>query len=878
MLAAGFPVVLAVSFHLYQKYLQEYQHAEDAVLVTVQAIAYQHGSQVEGIRNLLIALSNYPEIRKKDSKACTAIIKNILRQSPSNLNIGIADPDGKLIASGVSGNFSIGDRKYFQDALRTKRFSAGEFTISRAYGKPAIHFGLPVLDKAGNPVVVIYATFNLNQFKAMFDAQKLPKNSVLNMTDHKGTILFRYPELKSITPGQPDNPTLRRHLTGPNEEGVFIGVGLDGLRRQIAFKRLRLYPEDPPYLYIRATIPEDAALEGVRKYLIISITMFVLAIIITMVATRFLTARFLVMPVERLANVAGSITNGNLSIRTGLPYANDELGLLAQSFDTMAATLKSQLGERDRAEALLKASEDKFRTIFNHLNDAIFIHDMETKRIIDVNQAMCTLYGYSREEACQLDVSTLSQGQHPYTEKKALERMALASAGQPQIYEWVGKHRDGHLLWTEVSMRLATIDGIDRLIVLVRDIRERKEAEAEKKSLTDQLNQAQRIESIGRLAGGIAHDFNNLLTPIIGYAELVLRETADNPSAMTKVERIMQAAFRARELTQQLLSFGRKQILNMRSIDLNRLINSFSEILKRTIRENVEIHLKLAPELKSIRADRTQLEQILMNLVINAQDAIKGIGSITIETAMVTLDESYTRNHSDARPGLHTMLAVSDDGCGINAENLKHIFEPFFTTKGIGEGSGLGLATVHGIVKQHGGSIWIYSEEERGTIFKLFFPSISAVAEQDAVLIEAAQPLERAHGRILLVEDNLSVREMLKELLLSRGYAVIEAGNPLEALALTEDLALDLLITDVIMPDMNGPELYSRLTQRQPGLKVIFMSGYTDNIIKEHGDLDKDASFIQKPFTIAAIERKIAEVMPPNNIPPNQPAAPHIFS
>ncbi|WP_173202003.1 ATP-binding protein [Geobacter sp. SVR] len=858
MLAAGLPVIAACCYDIYSRYETEHKKAEQAALAASRAIAFQHAARVEGVRNLLITLSEFPEVRQKDGRACTAILGSILRQSPSSLNIGIADLEGNLVASGVPGNFNIRDRKYFQDALRTRRFSAGEYTVSRSVGKPSIHFSLPVLDHAGNPVVVLYATFDLTQFDAIFDAQKLPENAVLNVTDHRGVVILRYPDHETVKPGLQDLPHLRSRVTGPDEEGVFVDVGLDNVKRLLAFTRLSLRPGDPPYLYIRVSIPEDEALVAARRFLIGSMFVFVLAASLTLAATRILSGRYFVVPVEKMAAASQSLARGNLAIRTNVPYTGDELGQLAQSFDSMTDSLRIRLHERDQAEALLKESEEKFHAIFDSLNDAVLIHDLETGTILDVNQAMCSMFGYSRHEALQLDVERLSLGEPPYSQREALAWMALTAEGQPQLFEWRSKHRDGRLFWTEISMRMAAIGGVNRLIVLVRDISERKAAEDEKRCLTEQLNQAQRIESIGRLAGGIAHDFNNLLTPIIGYAELVHR-TAD-PVAREQVGQIMQAAGRARELTQQLLSFGRKQMLDMHIMSLNQLISDFTAILRRTIRENIDIRLLLGPDIERICADRNQVEQVIMNLVVNAQDAIEGVGVITIETCMATLDGEYARSHADAVPGSFVMLAISDSGCGMSKETMQHIFEPFFTTKEVGQGSGFGLATVYGIVKQHGGSVWVYSEPEKGTVFKLYFPSVQEQPRerQPEAVNESAH---QGRGVILLVEDNGMVRSMVRELLEMRGYEVIEADTPSKALELAKDTVLDLLISDMIMPEMNGNEMYRCLAKHQPGLRVLFMSGYTDSVIVQQGQLEKGAGFIQKPFSVAAMENKVAEIL-----------------
>ena len=382
---------------------------------------------------------------------------------------------------------------------------------------------------------------------------------------------------------------------------------------------------------------------------------------------------------------------------------------------------------------------------------------------------------------------------------------------------------------------------------------ERFKAEERRSRLEEQLHHAQKIEAIGQLAGGIAHDFNNLLTPILVYADMIQRKLPDDDPLAGKVQGIFSAACKARDLTRQLLSFGRKQMLTMQTLDLNEVVGTFQDILRWTIRENIDITARLAPGGVAIRADRGQMEQILLNLAVNAQDAIQGNGTIVMETGHVVLDNEYARLHPGVRPGPYAVLAFGDSGSGMDDATLGHIFEPFFTTKEVGHGTGLGLATVYGIIKQHEGYITVRSRIGEGTTFTVYLPLsqepiADAAGDEAPRVLPAGAPLDRT---ILVVEDNDMLRDMAVELLESSGYRVLVADRPSQAreLALNAERPIDLLLTDVVMPEMTGHDLYECLVDRLPDLRVLYISGYTNEVFVRNGTLEEGINFLQKPFT-----------------------------
>jgi two-component system, cell cycle sensor histidine kinase and response regulator CckA len=377
----------------------------------------------------------------------------------------------------------------------------------------------------------------------------------------------------------------------------------------------------------------------------------------------------------------------------------------------------------------------------------------------------------------------------------------------------------------------------------------------------EQFRQAQKVESVGQLAGGIAHDFNNLLTAIQGYSEL-LNETLDAESPHREyVAEIGRASERAASLTRQLLAFSRRQILDPRVIDLRESLHAMRSMLKRLIGENVNVVFRTTEQLTRVKADPGQIEQVILNLALNARDAMPDGGTLLLEVTTVDLDEAYARRHVSVKPGPYVMLSVSDTGTGMDLTTQERIFEPFFTTKPRGRGTGLGLSTVYGIIKQSGGNIWVYSELGRGTTFKIYLPRVEEAVDQQAT--QTPPPVLAGSETILVVEDEPSVRNLVQKVLERYGYRVLTARAPHEAMALAEAHgdSIQLVISDVVLPEMSGRALVSQLTADRPGLRVMFMSGYTDNAIVNHGVLDPDTPFLQKPFTPAALARKVRELL-----------------
>ena len=521
--------------------------------------------------------------------------------------------------------------------------------------------------------------------------------------------------------------------------------------------------------------------------------------------------------------------------------------------------LNNHLTELQRVEAALRECEEHYRRLAELSSDAIAIHSQG--KIVDVNTSGAKLLGVSSPE--ELIGTPVLNLVHPdYREiVQARIRQTQEEEGPTPLLAMKLLRLSGEAIDVEVKSIGITYQGQPATQVIVRDIAERQQADAALRQSEEQLRRAQKVEVMGRLAGGVVHDFNNLLTAILGYSELLLRRLHQDDPLRRYVIEIQKAGEWAAALTRQLLAFSRKQMPQPKVLDLDQAVAEMNKLLRRLIGENIELVTMLNSAGGLIEADAGQIEQVILNLAVNARDAMPQGGKLIIETARISLDEDYASQHVGVRPGPYILLAVSDTGHGMDAETKARIFEPFFTTKEEGKGTGLGLSTVYGIVKQAGGNIWVYSEVGRGTTFKVYLPQIKAGVASSV----PAPPTQVPQGTetILLVEDETIVRRLVREVLTMNGYTVLEAADGQEALGICEqhEGPIHLLITDIIMPQMSGRELAERLRLLHPEIKALYISGYTESAIVHHGVLDAGVPFLQKPFTPGALPVKVREVL-----------------
>jgi two-component system, cell cycle sensor histidine kinase and response regulator CckA len=600
-----------------------------------------------------------------------------------------------------------------------------------------------------------------------------------------------------------------------------------------------------PALVVRVDQPRAIYRQGQTSIAYFVLSLLLVGVVFAVVTVRLLEEQILhrVTALSRRVESIGAARD--LSARVAVTD-RDELSSLADSINGMLQQLELAQAALRHNEDQLRASESNYRSIFDSANDAIFVHDAATGRIVDLNEEALRAYGWTRAEAVALSFGDLCASESPHLPVTAVQRLLKAASGVPQVFEWMAKDKGGQTFWAEMSLKLVTLGGQPRVLSIVRDITSRKRLEAN-------FLQAQKMETIGRLAGGVAHDFNNLLTAISGFAALARKALPPGDPAVADIDQILKNSGRAAGLTRQLLAFSRRQVIAPQVLNPNALVLDMDKMLRRLIGEDIELTTVPGAGVGTIRADRVQMEQVLINLAVNARDAMPHGGKLTIETAAVRLD--------GAQSGDFVMLAVSDTGVGMSTEVKDHVFEPFFTTKEIDKGTGLGLATVYGIVKQHNGEVTVDSELGLGTTFKIYLPCFNHTGELEPRRTKLAP--RGGHETVLIVEDEQTVRTIAGRILNGLGYATLEASNGADALKIAADHPADiqLLLTDIVMPQMNGHSLAEQLKRLRPDLRILYMSGYAENVILRRSALDPGVSFLPKPFSEEAMATRVREVL-----------------
>ena len=771
-------------------------------------------------------------------------------------HIFLYSPEGRIIAEspfvpnrrGLDFSF----RPYIKDTQTALvPVISDPYVSSQPHKHAVIMMTAPVFNQEGRIIAILGGSLDLMRLNILgkISEKKIGKSGYLYLTT-MDRVMVMHPDKDRIFKKIPEgkNPLLDRALQG--FEGTDENHSREGVPMLTSFKRLRV-----KNWLLAANYPQAEAfapLTRTGEILLVGMLAITLA---AFVVIRFFS-QYLTSSLLAFTRHVAEIDTKKGEARLFHAGGGDETATLAKAFNAMLEKL-------DRQQEELRQSEEIYRTVTEFTSEFIFWRGPD-KKMIFVSPNCCQLTGYSEEEFLA-DPDLLDELFHPEDRERWDQHVhPVDEAGKLLALEFRIITRTGEVRW--VNHICAEIHDDNGCFLGWRgdlvDITERKLAEEEKGQLELQFQQAQKMESVGRLAGGVAHDFNNMLGVILGHTELALRQgNPDHPLHAHLIE-ISKAAERSANLTRQLLAFARKQTVAPKELDLNATVAGMLTMLQRLIGEDISLVWQPQEDLWPVKMDPSQLDQLLANLCINARDAIDDVGTITIETGRRVFDEVYCDNHLGFRPGDYVRLAISDDGCGMDKETLGHIFEPFFTTKGVGKGTGLGLATVYGVVKQNNGFVNVYSELGQGTTFTIYLPRYMGNGVQ-AQPEKVVGPVLGGQEMILLVEDDPAILHMITVMLEGMGYTVLAANSPDKAIRLAQEHAgeIRLLMTDVIMPEMNGRDLAMNLVSLYPRLKRLFMSGYPANIIAHHGVLDAGVSCIQKPFSMQELATTVRKVL-----------------
>ncbi|MHB1225222.1 MAG: ATP-binding protein [Gemmatimonadaceae bacterium] len=794
----------------------------------------------------------------------------------------VMEPSGRNIGTSmrpIPDRASVGaaDRRYFREAMRTRRPAIGEPVVGRPTGLWSITFAHPLLDDRGEVTAVVLGTVRLTSLSGILQLAALPEGTVVTLLDEQGTLLGRTDATEEIVgTNLSGHATVRRNMA--RGTGVDTATGPGGIPRVTAFTTT-----DGPAWQVYVGIPRAIAFAradaAMRRDVILAILAVIIALLVSLALARRLTG-----PLDALTANALAIAGGDYRRRTPVASAR-ELTTLAESFNVMAETVAARTDELHR-------SEQRYRLLFETSPLPMFVFGLDSLRMLAANNAARTLYGYTGEEFLALRLTDLRPPEERLRLHQALHALnELEDEGAPMNAGiWRHRRKDGSPFDAEIFTVRLEYEGRRARLSTVVDVTARRHAERALAESEEQLRRAHEMEALGRFAGGIAHDFNNLLTGILGYCDLALDDIADGAAGRDDVSAIRDTAGRAATLTRQILAFSRKQVLQPVALDVIVVVSEMRGILERLLGDHYRLELAVDARTATVLADRVQLEQVVMNLVVNARDAMPDGGVVRMVVGELAVSATDRYPPFDLPSGAWVCLAVRDCGIGMAPAVQAQIFEPFFTTKERGKGTGLGLAMVDGIVRQSGGTLHVESAPGAGSTFRVFLPrtrSDASHARSTPLVLRAvaggtgsAGAGSAGRGRvILLAEDEDAVRAVAGSVLRRHGFQVLAARNGDQALAMAvgHGAPLDLLLTDVVMPGMSGPELAARLRRLQPGLPVLYSSGYTDDDRVLRGVATDEMAFLAKPFTpqqlVASVRRVLAAGHPAGDARPSQPPA-----
>jgi PAS domain S-box-containing protein len=853
-------ILVALSFQALRSQIELLQQTR------AQVVSEQINAYVDDLQRKLTYLARVPGLTDLDANARRSLLEGLINQNKAYELVGITDVHGRL-RQAVSPLGETPPQEWaattaFRRTVLAQEDWVGPAELDGHHALPTLLLAVPIRNERNIVDGMLFARINLRFLWVVIEETQVGTSGYVYIIDRRQFVIAQSRRAANTRMFE----DLSQHPLGSLIEFMppLAPQTYRGLRNEEVIGAVSSIPATNWRVVVELPVAEANA--PLRNLLgVMGGGLF--AGLALAVGFSVVLARQLTQPLKQLTAAATRLKVGEFETRVEIRQQN-ELAVLANAFNHMAKRLETAVAQLQQDIDARKQVEEQLKqqaVWMQFTSDAVITTDLN-RCIIGWNAAAQRIYGWPASEAIGKPLDDLLKTTFvDTTQSQAQEILQQTGLWQGQLRQ---QARSGQVIDVDVAVSYLKDNAgmVIGGIAINRDVTERKRAEEEKARLEAQFQQAQKMESVGRLAGGVAHDFNNMLGVIIGNAELALEEVEPSQPIYSDLAEIQKAAQRSANLTRQLLTFARKQAIAPRVLNLNETITGMMAMLARIIGENIELRWMPADDLWLVELDPTQIDQILANLCINARDAISDVGMVTIETSNWIVGESDRASGIDAAPGAYIMLAVSDTGCGMDAATRERIFEPFFTTKPVGQGTGLGLATVYGIVKQNNGFITVTSAPDQGSTFQIFLPRYLDPAH--VAPDNDPEPRVAAEGggeTILLVEDEPALLRLVQHTLVRLGYRVLVAGTPgaARALAETHDGPIDLLMTDVIMPEMNGRTLGLHIKQYHPNIKILFMSGYTADVIAHHGILEEGVVFIQKPFTAQSLAARIREIIAP---------------
>jgi PAS domain S-box-containing protein len=817
-LAAIAPAVITIIYLQVSDVAQIRRRAHEQTTSLAHQLASGPAAALGGGQRFLATASQVPALAGHDLDACQAALDGMLRTHTDYLALRVIDADGSRVCE--SGQSAVVSNELRFDLSAASPFRLGAYHVNAQGDVQA-----DVARRVGDSRRTLVATIVVARGASLRDRIHAPPDTTFTVFDRKGVILAAFPQKSSgLLPGA---VTAQRVAAAAARDRVLDVVGPNGVRRFEVTVPVNGAIDTGLYatVGINVAVAAAEATGRLRGNLLVLVLVSFAAIVVALVGGELVVSR----PLKGVADVVRRIAHGDFRARADLECAIPGVSDAVSAVNAMAAALEERARERD-------AAEDRSAQLFNASPHPMWLLD-ETFRFLAVNQAAIDKYGYTRDEFLKLRLHDL----HGPEDAAAIDARVSATE---ECYDGVWRHytKDGRILDVAVHRTFVQWGGITARLVLAQDI-------TTQKAMEEQLRQSQRMDAIGQLAGGVAHDFNNTLTAIQGFALLAEDNMANGRLDRESVREIIRAADRAADLTRQLLAFSRHQVLEPRVVRLSDIAREAMPMLRRLIGAGIEIETSFEDH-EYVKADPGSLQQVLMNLVVNARDAMPGGGRLSVRIADVTIDQRGTGSQNEVPPGRFVRMSVADTGHGMDAAVQARVFEPFFSTKPKGQGTGLGLATVYGIVRQSGGWIDLASVVSAGTTFHVYLPCTDDVAEQPVSTPERSHTLSRSET-ILVVEDETAVRTYIERVLRAHGHVVHAVGDPASAIAFAEahEDPIDLVLSDIVLPEMNGPAMVGDALALHPEARVVYMSGYTEDTMSKWGWYDGSAPFVQKPFT-----------------------------